>query len=122
MAPSRPTSSQVGANDVPTMSAASWNVSPATSPVEPSSGFRAGGYLGLDSNGVLCWALPLDYTYGQYAELELVSGADPQQILQRLVASGARLSKFELQEASLNKIFIDLVGPDAARAEVRPDA
>jgi len=60
--------------------------------------------------------------YGQYAELELASGADPQQILQRLVTSGARLSKFELREASLNKIFIDLVGPDAARAEARPDA
>jgi ABC-2 type transport system ATP-binding protein len=54
--------------------------------------------------------------YGQYAELELASGADPQQILQRLVTSGARLSKFELQEASLNKIFIDLVGPEAVRA------
>src|SRR5213079_2989519 len=53
--------------------------------------------------------------YGQYAELELASGADPQQTLQRLVTSGARLSKFELQEASLHKIFIDLVGPDAAR-------
>jgi ABC-2 type transport system ATP-binding protein len=52
--------------------------------------------------------------YGQYAELELASGADAQQILQRLVTSGARLSKFELQEASLNKIFIDLVGPVAA--------
>src|SRR5712692_9312807 len=60
--------------------------------------------------------------YGQYAELELASGADPQEVLQRLVTSGARLSKFELQEASLNKIFIDLVGPDAVRAEVRPDA
>src|SRR5439155_21540122 len=44
--------------------------------------------------------------YGQYAELELASGADAQQILQRLVSSGARLSKFELQEASLHKIFI----------------
>ncbi len=54
--------------------------------------------------------------YGQYAELELASGADAQQILQRLVASGARLSKFDLQEASLNKIFIDLVGPEAVRA------
>jgi ABC-2 type transport system ATP-binding protein len=53
--------------------------------------------------------------YGHYAELELVPGADPQQILQRLVASGARLSRFELQAPSLNKIFIDLVGPDAAR-------
>src|SRR5207302_1339319 len=31
--------------------------------------------------------------YGQYAELELASGADPQQILQRLVTSGARLRR-----------------------------
>jgi len=60
--------------------------------------------------------------YGQYAELELAPGADPQQVLQRLVASGARLSRFELQEPSLNKIFIDLVGPNAARAEARLDA
>ena len=46
-----------------------WNVSPATSPVDPSGGFRAGGYLGLDANGVLCWALPADYTYAQYSKL-----------------------------------------------------
>ncbi len=59
--------------------------------------------------------------YGQYAELELAAGADAQQILQRLVASGARLSRFELMEPSLNKIFIDLVGPEAARAEARPE-
>jgi ABC-2 type transport system ATP-binding protein len=54
--------------------------------------------------------------YGQYAELELTSTADPQEILRSLVGSGARLTKFELMEPSLNKIFIDLVGPDAARA------
>ena len=59
--------------------------------------------------------------YGQYAELELAAGADAQHILQRLVASGARLSRFELMEPSLNKIFIDLVGPEAARAEARPE-
>jgi ABC-2 type transport system ATP-binding protein len=60
--------------------------------------------------------------YGQYAELELVVGADAQLILQRLVSSGARLSRFELMEASLNKIFLDLVGPEAARAEARANA
>src|SRR6266568_148723 len=60
--------------------------------------------------------------YGQYAELELAPGADAQQILQRLVASGARLSRFELMEPSLHKIFIDLVGPEAARAAARPEA
>jgi ABC-2 type transport system ATP-binding protein len=56
--------------------------------------------------------------YGQYAELELAAGADAQRILTALVASGARLSRFELQEASLHKIFIDLVGPEATRTEV----
>ena len=54
--------------------------------------------------------------YGRYAELELATGADPQLILQRLVTSGARLSRFELMEPSLNKIFIDLVGPEALHA------
>ncbi len=59
--------------------------------------------------------------YGQYAELELTPAADAQEILRTLVGSGARLTKFELMEPSLNKIFIDLVGPDAARAAARPE-
>ena len=50
----------------------------------------------------------------QYAELELAPNADAQEILKALVGSGARLSRFELAEPSLNKIFIDLVGPEAA--------
>jgi len=58
---------------------------------------------------------------GQYAELELAPGADAQQILQALVSSGARLSRFELAEPSLNKIFIDLVGPEAAHPDMRPE-
>ena len=58
---------------------------------------------------------------GQYAELELAAGADAQQILQALVSSGARLSRFELAEPSLNKIFIDLVGSEAVHPDVRPE-
>ena len=54
--------------------------------------------------------------YGQYAELELAAGADAQKVLQQLVASGARLSRFELQEPTLNKIFIDLVDPVSVHA------
>src|SRR5437899_4113943 len=50
--------------------------------------------------------------YGQYAEVELAPGADPQRVLRDLVASGARLARFELREPSLMKIFIDLVGPE----------
>jgi ABC-2 type transport system ATP-binding protein len=58
--------------------------------------------------------------YGQYAELELASGADHQEILRRLVGAGVRLNKFELVEPTLNKIFIDLVGPEAAHAAAVP--
>ena len=46
-----------------------WSVSPSTSPVNPGNGFRAGGYLGLDSGGTLCWAVPTDYTYASYVKL-----------------------------------------------------
>jgi ABC-2 type transport system ATP-binding protein len=54
--------------------------------------------------------------YGQYAELELESGIDPQTILAELVKSGVRVKRFEVAEPTLNKIFIDLVGSDAAMA------
>jgi ABC-2 type transport system ATP-binding protein len=57
----------------------------------------------------------------QSAELELAAKADAQEILKALVSSGARLAKFELAEPSLNKIFIDLVGPEAATAAARPE-
>jgi ABC-2 type transport system ATP-binding protein len=54
--------------------------------------------------------------FGQEAELELAPGADAQEILRALVQSGARLSRFEIASPSLHKIFVDLVGPEAARA------
>jgi len=57
----------------------------------------------------------------QAAELELAGDADAQEILKALVSSGARLARFELAEPSLNKIFIDLVGPEAATAAARPE-
>jgi len=58
--------------------------------------------------------------FGQEAELELAPGADPQEILRALVNSGARLSRFELASPSLHKIFVDLVGPEAATAAAVP--
>ena len=54
--------------------------------------------------------------YGQYAELELTRPGGAQDILAALVASGARLSRFELQEPSLTKVFLDLVGAATADA------
>jgi ABC-2 type transport system ATP-binding protein len=58
--------------------------------------------------------------FGQQAELELAPGGDAQEILKALVDSGARLARFELASASLHKIFVDLVGPEAATAAAVP--
>ncbi|MEZ5307485.1 MAG: ATP-binding cassette domain-containing protein [Pyrinomonadaceae bacterium] len=42
-------------------------------------------------------------------EVFLTEGADPQALLNRLIESGAIVSKFELAEPSLNDIFIDKI-------------
>jgi ABC-2 type transport system ATP-binding protein len=55
--------------------------------------------------------------YGQYAELELAPDADAQEVLRRLVEAGVRLSRFELAEPSLHKIFLDLVGREGGRRD-----
>lgn len=54
--------------------------------------------------------------YGNYAEVELVDGVDPQRLLHGLIEAGARLTRFEVAEPSLEKIFIDTVGAEAATA------
>jgi ABC-2 type transport system ATP-binding protein len=46
----------------------------------------------------------------QYFEIELAPNADPQQLLQRVVRGGARISRFELIQPSLHQIFLDRVG------------
>jgi len=46
--------------------------------------------------------------YGNYVELRLKPGADPQKLL-RLACERARISRFELVEPSLEEIFIDTV-------------
>jgi ABC-2 type transport system ATP-binding protein len=43
-------------------------------------------------------------------EALLVPGAEPQEVLRRLLAAGARVTKFELVEPSLHDIFIEMVG------------
>jgi ABC-2 type transport system ATP-binding protein len=63
--------------------------------------------------------------YPQYAEIELAPGADPQRLLEAVMRQGLTVRRFEVGEASLHKIFVDLVGPDAATAraeEALPDA
>ena len=51
--------------------------------------------------------------YGNYVEVRLAPEADPQELL-HLAASGARLSRFELMEPSLEEIFLDAVGKSNA--------
>jgi ABC-2 type transport system ATP-binding protein len=72
----------------------------------------------LDDRGI---AARVD-AYGGYAEVELASGADPQRLLERLIAGGARVSRFEVAEPTLHKVFLDLVGPTAATAAAVPEA
>jgi ABC-2 type transport system ATP-binding protein len=59
--------------------------------------------------------------YGNYSELELAAGADSQTLLRRLVQTGAVITKFEIAEASLTRIFMDKVGLEAATAAVNPE-
>ena len=60
--------------------------------------------------------------YGASAEVELAAGADPDELLRSLVSSGVGLSRFEIVEPSLQSIFIDRVGRDAATAPATEDA
>jgi ABC-2 type transport system ATP-binding protein len=47
--------------------------------------------------------------YGNYVEIRLAPGADPQQLL-RAAADRSRVSRFELMEPSLEEIFKEVVG------------
>jgi ABC-2 type transport system ATP-binding protein len=51
--------------------------------------------------------------YGNYVEVRLAAGADPQQLL-RMVAERSRIHRFELMEPSLEEIFIEVVGKNDA--------
>ena len=49
--------------------------------------------------------------YGQYVEVELQEGADPQVLLRRAL-DGAQIQRFEVADLSLREIFILSVGED----------
>lgn len=51
--------------------------------------------------------------YGNYVEVRLVPGADTQDLL-RLASAGARLTRFEVMEPSLEEIFLEAVGKSNA--------
>jgi ABC-2 type transport system ATP-binding protein len=51
--------------------------------------------------------------YGNYVEVRMAPGADPQQLL-HMVTEHSRVSRFELMEPSLEEIFIEVVGKNDA--------
>lgn len=46
----------------------------------------------------------------RFFEVELADGADPQALLHRVIATGARVQRFELVQPSLHQIFLQRVG------------
>jgi ABC-2 type transport system ATP-binding protein len=48
--------------------------------------------------------------HNRFLDLQLAPGADPQVLLQRLVATGAPITRFELVQPSLHQIFLEKVG------------
>ncbi len=46
----------------------------------------------------------------RYFEIELTQGGDPQVLLQRIVATGASINRFEIVQPSLHQIFLEKVG------------
>jgi ABC-2 type transport system ATP-binding protein len=46
----------------------------------------------------------------RFFELELAEGADPRELLRRIVATGATVQRFELIQPSLHQIFLQRVG------------
>ena len=46
----------------------------------------------------------------RYLEVEMAEGADPQELLRRVVSAGAMVHRFELIQPSLHQIFLDRVG------------
>ena len=46
----------------------------------------------------------------RYFEIEMAPGANPQELLRRIVDTGASVQRFELVQASLHQIFLEKVG------------
>jgi ABC-2 type transport system ATP-binding protein len=46
----------------------------------------------------------------RYFEIEMATGASPQELLQRIVSTGASVNRFEIVQPSLHQIFLEKVG------------
>jgi len=53
--------------------------------------------------------------YGNYAEVTLADGVESKQLLERILAGGCTLKRFQVMEPTLHNIFISIVGKEAAQ-------
>lgn len=56
--------------------------------------------------------------HNRFFEIELAQGADTQELLRRVMATGARVERFELVQPSLHQIFLERVGAHGVEAGV----
>jgi ABC-2 type transport system ATP-binding protein len=71
--------------------------------------------LGVDGESLPTWMATLPGVIGArpgagFAELEIAGDTDPSTLVAAAVARGARVTRFEVSEPSLEAIFIELVG------------
>jgi ABC-2 type transport system ATP-binding protein len=59
--------------------------------------------------------------HGRYVEVRMADGADAQELLERAVAAGVRINRFELIEPSLREIFIEKATRAGLGAEAREE-
>src|SRR5450759_3250145 len=95
----------------------------ATADVKRASGKRV-VRLGVAGDPELPWLADLDgvrvgRSGRDYSEIEVVPPRDPETILHAAIEHGERVTRFEIADPSLEQVFLDLVGRQAAPDEER---
>lgn len=107
-------------NDILLINKARKVVSGTLREVKQSYGENLIGFRGTGAEEIIADRSIIEHvvSHSDEQELHLADDADPQDVLKRMIAAGAAVTKFELREPSLNDIFIEQVRGTAGEAEV----